>query len=71
MQQRPSDADIRAALPEAADHLASCRAGLIGDDVIERYVALDWIVWDGGSLKLTQVGRNIIAQVMAGRARAL
>lgn len=64
-----TDADLRSALPEAANHLASRQAGLIGDELIDRYVALDWIVWDGGTLKLTQVGRNIIAQVMAGRAR--
>lgn len=69
MPQRFSDSQIREALPAAARDLAQCRADLIGDDLIDRFVALDWMEWRGGALKLTQVGLNVIAQATAAQAR--
>lgn len=69
MQHRLSHAEIREALPGAARDLAQCRADRIGDDLIDRFVALDWMEWRGGALKLTQVGLNVIAQAAAAQAR--
>jgi hypothetical protein len=68
-QQRLSATEIRNALPGAARDLAQCRADLIGDELIDRFVALDWMEWRGGALKLTQVGLNVIAQAAAAEAR--
>jgi hypothetical protein len=64
-----NDSEIRKALPAAARDLAQCRADRIGDEVIDRFVALDWMEWRGGALKLTQVGLNVIAQEAAAEAR--
>ncbi|WP_140631985.1 hypothetical protein [Methylibium rhizosphaerae] len=69
MPQRFSDREIRDALPAAARDLAQRRADLIGDDLIEHFVARDWMEWRGGALKLTQVGLNVIAQATAAQAR--
>lgn len=69
MPQRMNDSEIRKALSAAARDLAQCRADRIGDEVIDRFVALDWMEWRGGALKLTQVGLNVIAQEAAAEAR--
>lgn len=54
---------LRAALPAAAELLRRCRAAEVGDDRIEDYVALNWLEWNGGALRLTVVGQNICRQV--------
>ena len=36
------------------------------DASVEEYVALDWLEWNGGSLRLTAVGENVCKQ-LAGR----
>ena len=50
---------LRAMLPHTMDCLKARQANLIGDDLIEDYVALDWLEWAGGGLGLTEVGRNV------------
>jgi hypothetical protein len=42
------------------------RADLIPEDVIGDYVALHWLEWNGGALRLTITGQNICDQVKAG-----
>lgn len=52
-------------LQQAVDLLKSCRADLIGDGFIDDYVALNWLEWHGGSLRLTVVGGNVCRQAAA------
>lgn len=47
------------------DLLHRRRADLIGDGMIADYVALHWLEWNGGALRLTVTGRNTWAQVKA------
>lgn len=54
---------LRAMLPQTMDYLKQRRASMIGDDLIADYVALDWLEWQGGDLKLTITGRNLCTQV--------
>lgn len=53
-------------LPTTVDLLHRRRADLIGDDgMIADYIALHWLHWNGGALRLTVVGRNTCAQIEA------
>jgi hypothetical protein len=54
---------LRGALPATVDLLVRRRAGEIDDGDIEDYVALNWLEWHGGSLRLTETGRNVCAQL--------
>lgn len=55
--------DLRTALPSTVDLLHRRQAFLIGDDVIDEYVALNWLEWNGGALRLTVTGQNVCQQV--------
>ena len=56
----PSRSDmLRAMLPHTLECLKARQANLIGDDLITDYVALDWLEWAGGGLRLTETGRNL------------
>lgn len=55
---------LRAQLPHTSSCLDSRSAHLIGDEVIADYVALDWLEWQGGGLRLTVTGRNVCNQVV-------
>lgn len=50
---------LRTMLPHTMECLKARQAHLIGDDLIEDYVMLDWLEWAGGGLRLTEVGRNV------------
>lgn len=54
---------LRDALPATAALLAKRRADMIEDGVIDDYVALQWLEWHGGGLRLTITGANVCAQV--------
>ncbi len=54
---------LRAALPATVDLLNKRQADKIESGLIDDYVALHWLEWNGGSLQLTITGRNICAQV--------
>ncbi|WP_342779543.1 hypothetical protein [Methylibium rhizosphaerae] len=54
---------LREALPATAALLARRRADMIEDGVIDDYVALQWLEWHGGGLRLTITGTNVCAQV--------
>ena len=44
------------------------RAGEIDAGYIDDYVALNWLEWNGGTLRLTVTGENIRKQLTAGLA---
>lgn len=56
---------LRDALPSTVDLLARHRARDIVEGYIDDYVALNWLEWNGGGLRLTTTGDNICKQVMA------
>lgn len=54
---------LRSMLPHTLECLKARQAYLIGDDLIEDYVTLDWLEWAGGGLRLTETGRNLCNMV--------
>ena len=54
---------LRAALPATVALLHDRQAAKIESGFIEDYVALHWLEWSGGSLRLTITGRNVCAQL--------
>jgi len=54
---------LREALPETVRLLDSCGAQQIQAGFLDDYVALDWLEWRGGALKLTVVGEKICEQI--------
>lgn len=65
----PRQEALRDTLLSTVYLLKQRRASEIATEVIDDYVALDWLEWRGGSLKLTVVGDNICQQLSA-RLRA-
>jgi hypothetical protein len=62
----PTRADtLRRELLETVDALQRRRADLVRETLIADYVALYWLEWAGGTLKLTQTGKNICDQLRA------
>jgi cytosine/adenosine deaminase-related metal-dependent hydrolase len=57
---------LRDALLGTVELLERRRAGEIDEGYIADYVALHWLEWHGGSLRLTVTGRNVCAQ-LSGR----
>jgi hypothetical protein len=58
---------LRASLPATVELLDRRRASEIDVGFIEDYVALHWLEWHGGTLRLTTTGRNVCSQV-SGRS---
>ena len=54
---------LRNTLPETVSLLKQHRAGEIAEDDIDDYVTLNWLEWNGGSLRLTVTGDNVCRQV--------
>jgi hypothetical protein len=54
---------LRGALLSSIDSLYRRRASEIPDGYIDGYVALNWMEWHGGGLRLTVVGENIRRQL--------
>jgi len=54
---------LRDALPTTVGLLKCRRAAEIAEDYIDDYVALDWLEWNGGGLRLTVTGENVCRQV--------
>ena len=63
--QRSHDDVLRSALLPTVEFLRRRRADLIDTTLIDSYVALNWMEWHGGSLRLTVTGRNVCAQLTA------
>ena len=55
---------LRDALPATVGLLKLRRAAEIAESDIDDYVALNWMEWNGGGLRLTTTGENICRQVV-------
>lgn len=56
---------LREALLATIDLLDRRRAAQIADGFIDGYVALNWLEWNGGALRLTVTGDNVRKQMLA------
>lgn len=56
---------LRDTLLATVDLLRRCRAAEVPEGDIDDYVALNWLEWNGGSLRLTEVGDNMCKQLTA------
>jgi len=54
---------LRDGLLATVDLLKRRRAAEIAEKTIEEYVALHWLEWHGGSLRLTTTGENLTSQL--------
>jgi len=52
------------------DLLHRRRADLVGDGAIGEYVALRWLEWNGGTLRLTAAGQDVCDQINAEARQA-
>lgn len=63
LQGPPCEREVlRALLPSVERHLLDRRVDLLSQRDLGRYLALEWLEWHGGTLRLTQVGRNVCDQ---------
>jgi hypothetical protein len=58
--------NLRESLLATVDLLKQRRAAEIDPGFIDDYVALNWLEWNGGGLRLTVTGENICRQLSAG-----
>ncbi|WP_439467897.1 hypothetical protein [Roseateles sp. NT4] len=63
-------AALRDGLLTTVDLLKRRRAAEITDATIDEYVALHWLEWHGGSLRLTTTGENMCRQLSSQLDRA-
>lgn len=56
---------LRNALLSTVDLLKRRRASEIPEGFIDDYVALQWLEWNGGGLRLTVTGENVCLQLNA------
>ena len=56
---------LRNELLVTVDALQRRRADLVSEALIADYVALHWMEWNGGTLRLTQTGKNVCEQMRA------
>jgi hypothetical protein len=56
---------LRDALLSTVDLLKRRRAAEIDTVYIDNYVALNWLEWNGGGLRLTTTGDNVCKQLNA------
>ncbi|HSV57289.1 MAG TPA: hypothetical protein VLJ19_00205 [Variovorax sp.] len=56
---------LRVELLSTVDSLQRRRADLVSEGFIEDYVALHWLEWNGGALRLTVTGTNMCQQLRA------
>lgn len=57
---------LRSSLLNTVNLLKNRRAADIAPSDIEDYISLEWFEWNGGTLRLTDVGHNVCKQVTAG-----
>lgn len=62
MKTQNSMSVLRGSLQDTVDALQQCRARDIPEGLIDDYVLLDWLTWEGGGLKLTTTGENVRRQ---------
>lgn len=56
---------LRLELLTTTDALLRRRADLVSEGFIDDYVALHWLEWNGGALRLTVTGVNMCEQMRA------
>jgi hypothetical protein len=56
---------LRLELLATVDLLQRCRADLVTDGFVDDYVALHWLQWHGGALKLTVTGTTLCEELRA------
>ena len=61
----PRPEALREGLLSTVALLKQHRAAEIGEGFIDQYVTLNWLEWNGGSLRLTVTGDNICKQLRA------
>jgi hypothetical protein len=54
---------LRDALLDTVDLLQRRRADLVDDTFIDNYVALGWLEWHGGQLRVSALGSQICQQM--------
>ncbi len=57
---------LKGALLNTVSLIERRRCSEIADGLIDGYVALNWMEWNGGSLRLTVTGQNVRRQLMTG-----
>ena len=57
---------LRESLLPTVELLSRRQADQVGEGFIANYLALDWLEWNGGTLRLTVTGTNICDQLRAG-----
>jgi hypothetical protein len=57
-------ADLRDGWLENIERLRRCHASEIPEDFIDDYLAMSWLQWNGGALKLTELGENVRLQLV-------
>ncbi|MGQ3055097.1 MAG: hypothetical protein ACT6S0_25175 [Roseateles sp.] len=60
---------LRDGLLATVDLLKRRRASEINEAAVEGYIALDWMEWHGGSLRLTTTGENLCKHMTSLLAR--
>jgi len=56
---------LRLELLATVDSLHRRRADLVSEGFVEDYVALHWLEWHGGTLRLTEAGSDMCDQMRA------
>jgi hypothetical protein len=56
---------LRDALPSTVTLLKRRKASDIAEGYIDAYVALNWLEWNGGGLRLTTTGDNVCKQLIS------
>ena len=59
--------ELRSELLLTVDSLQRRRADLVSESLIADYVALNWLEWNGGTLRLTVTGKNMCEQMRVAR----
>jgi hypothetical protein len=54
---------LRNELLGTVEALQRRRADLVSEDLIAEYVARYWLEWNGGTLQLTETGKNVVQQM--------
>ena len=57
---------LRDSLLTTVEFLNQRQADQVDDGFIADYLALDWLEWNGGTLRLTVTGTNVCEQLRAG-----
>jgi hypothetical protein len=58
---------LRNELLVTMESLDQRRADLVNPQLIDGYVTLNWLEWNGGTLRLTETGKNMRNQLRAER----